>query len=70
MMAHLQWRAVEQTVRRFCRSHLDAQAAAAEQEVEGEPSQRVWQPWREAERAVFHAHTTEPRDQRRPRARQ
>ena len=69
-MAHLQRRAVERAVRRLLRRHLDTQAAAAVQEVEGEPHQRLWQPWREAEQAVLQAHATEPRDERRPGPRQ
>ena len=70
MMVHLQRRAVEQAVRRFCRCHLDTQAAATEHEVEGEPSQRLWQPWREAEFAMVHAHATEPCHHRHPGSRQ
>ena len=65
-MVHLQRRAVEQSVRRFRRCHLDTQAAASEQEVEGEPSNRIRQARREAGRGVLQAHATEPRDQRRP----
>src|SRR5438045_9031388 len=49
VMVHLQRRAVEQAVRRFRGCHLDAQAAATEHKVEGEPFQRVWQPRREPE---------------------
>jgi hypothetical protein len=52
MMAYHELGIVEQAVRRFRRSHLDAQAAAAKQEVEGEPSDRVGEAWRKAERTV------------------
>src|SRR5690242_17651470 len=69
-MVHLQRLAVEQAVCRFRRSHLDAQAPALEQDVEGKPSERLWQPWREGERAVLPTQATEPGDQRRPGARQ
>ena len=66
MMVHLHRRAVELAVRRFRSCHLDAQAASTEHEVEGEPSQYLWQPWREVERALLQAQATESRDQRRP----
>ena len=69
-MAHPQRRTVESALRRFRRCHLDTQTAAAEQEVEGEPSQCLWQPWREAEQAVLQAQAAGPRDERRPGPRQ
>ena len=52
MMADHELGVVEQAVRHFRRFHLDAQAAAAKEEVEGKPTDRVGQPWREAERTV------------------
>ena len=70
MMAHHERRAFEKAVRRFLCSHLDAQTAAPEQNVEGEASDRVGQPWREAERAILYAHSTKPGNQRRPGSRQ
>jgi hypothetical protein len=70
MMAYHELGIVEQAVRRFRRSHLDAQAAAAKQEMEGEPSDRVGEPWRKAERTVYQAHATKPGDQRSPGPRQ
>ncbi len=45
MMGHPQRCTVESAVRRFRRRHLNAKAVASEQKVEGEPSQRLWQPW-------------------------
>ena len=70
VMAHQERRAIEQPVRRLRRAHLDAQTTAAEQEVEGKPAERGWQPRRKAERAALQAHATEPRDLRRPDSRQ
>lgn len=70
VMVHLQRRAFEQAVRRFCCCHLDAQAAATIHEVEGEPFQCVGQPGCEPERALLQAHATEPRDKRHPGSRQ
>lgn len=66
MMMNLQRRAFEQAVGRFRRFDFDTQAAATEQEVEGEPLQGFWQPWSEEERAVLHPQPTETCDQRRP----
>ena len=52
VMAYHERRAVEQAVRRFRRSHLDAQVTAAEQEVEGKLCDPFWQPWREEECSI------------------
>ena len=49
MMAYHDLGVVEQAVCRFRCFHLDKQATAAKQEVEGKPTDRVGQPWREAE---------------------
>jgi hypothetical protein len=62
MMPYLQRRTIEKVVRRFCRCHLDAQAATAEVDVESESSDPFWQSRCEGERSAMRTQTTEARD--------
>src|SRR5579883_1075703 len=62
--------AAQQIIGHFLPRYLDAQAALAEGQAEGQPRNALWQPGSKGERVLAGTHPAEARDQRVPCARE